>query len=96
MVLAAADLVDCIEPSGLPGDLTSTLTAAGRAKASQLLNEGRQLKADLDIDPDLALDSDEEMEFLAGWLPEISIWAARWAAPQAPFRAFVGIDSGSD
>ncbi len=96
VVLEAAGLSNFVELTGLPGDLAMTLSAAGRAKTSHMRDQVQQVDigAKLKVDSNLTFGSDEELEFLTGWLPQISDWAARWSAPQAPFGALLGFPSG--
>lgn len=87
-LLESLGLGDQVVSAPVPGDLSVRLHR--RLDTKQLHEALWWQNPQFELEPTLALGSDEEEQFIGRWLPErLGPTAARWVIPQAPLDALV-------
>ena len=94
-LLDLAGLQPASVQSSLPGDLSLRLEKT--LEAHDITDQIPLEASDFAPDPDLALDSDEERQFLDDWIPRnLGATAGRWFTPQAPLDLLLAAHGRSD
>jgi ATP-dependent DNA helicase RecQ len=87
-LLVRVGLSDSLQPAALPGDLSHRLRKSPRVGSlAGVVGRGAD---DLDLDPELELDSDAEDDLLEHLVDAVGEHAARWCVPQASLEALAG------